>query len=121
MSIQTKRLLNRSEATVSELLHRSFEGSEWRIAPRVPIRNVIAIRDEGLTAAELSLLSRGGEFDFAVYRDRRFDQPPAFVVEFDGPYHAEPEQMMRDIAKNRLCQRTNLPLLRLGDEDFDAA
>ncbi|MEK6207971.1 MAG: DUF2726 domain-containing protein [Chloroflexota bacterium] len=115
--VRLRPLTNRSEAVVSEQLHVGLGESEWRVVPQVAIREVIRPIDDKLTPPELRLLEYG-HFDFAVYASRRFDTPPAFVVEFDGPYHAANDVVDRDIAKNRLCDRAALPLLRLSQEDL---
>ncbi len=115
--VQVKPLTNWSEAIVSEQLHGGLEGSPWHVAPHLAVRDVIELVDERLTPEELGIRERG-HFDFAVYPSRRFDDPPSFVVEFDGPYHDDPEVAARDIAKNRLCKRARLPLLRLTQQDL---
>lgn len=40
------------------------------------------------------------------------------MIEFDGFGHDQPEQVRRDILKNRFCSRASLPLLRLGAMDL---
>lgn len=43
---------------------------------------------------------------------------PVFAIEFDGPHHSFPVQAERDILKNRLCKRANLPLVRIELSDI---
>ena len=117
MPVRLRPLTNQPEAVVSDQLHAGLGETEWRVVPHVPIREIVRVIDERLTPPELRLVERG-HFDFALYPSRQFDTPPAFVVEFDGPYHSDSEVTLRDIAKNRLCQRVSLPLLRLTTEDL---
>lgn len=117
MPVRLRPLTNLSEAIVSDQLHRGLDGSSWHVVPHLPIRDVIQIVDERLTVDELNMIGYG-HFDFALYPSRQFDTPPAFVVEFDGPGHQDPQQTERDITKNRLCQRVDLPLLRLTADDL---
>lgn len=57
-------------------------------------------------------------FDFVVHSPLDSDHPthPLFAVEFDGATtHSSTDARRRDLAKNRLCAASGLPLLRIGD------
>lgn len=56
-------------------------------------------------------------FDFVVHAPlgERHATHPLFAVEFDGPSHAAPGALERDVRKNRLCAASGLPLVRLQD------
>lgn len=57
-------------------------------------------------------------FDFVVHSPLDDVRPsePLFAVEFDGTRaHATPDARRRDLAKNRLCMASGLPLLRISD------
>lgn len=115
--MRIRALTTQTEAVVSDQLHRGLDRSDWRVAPHVAVREVVRVEDEALTQSEIGILNFG-HFDFAIYPSRLFDQKPAFVVEFDGPTHETDLQAARDIAKNALCARAGLPLLRLTFDDL---
>ena len=52
-----------------------------------------------------------GHFDFLI---TDHDYNPLFVVEFDGGSHKDPVQIERDRKKNWLCERFEMPLLRIN-------
>lgn len=55
-------------------------------------------------------------FDFVVHDgvDGRYPTQPLFALEFDGETtHSTPVQIRRDLAKNRLCAASGLPLVRI--------
>jgi Protein of unknown function (DUF2726) len=57
-------------------------------------------------------------FDFVVHDklDGRHPTHPLFAVEFDGAStHVSVESRRRDLAKNRLCAASGLPLVRIDD------
>jgi Protein of unknown function (DUF2726) len=57
-------------------------------------------------------------FDFVVHEGIVGEYPthPLFAVEFDGAgAHARPAARRRDLAKNRLCAASGLPLVRIND------
>lgn len=61
---------------------------------------------------------RQSEFDFVVYSDERGTEP-LFAIEFDGPQHQfDPDQIQRDIRKNRLCHLAQFPLIRITDTEL---
>lgn len=68
-----------------------------------------------LSAEDFSIY-RSGSFDFCIVS--KSSCLPLFAVEFDGPYHSNPEQVRRDISKNTLCKKAKLPLLRIGPNDI---
>lgn len=57
-------------------------------------------------------------FDFVVHERLDSENPthPLFAVEFDGDgTHVSTESRRRDLAKNRLCAASGLPLLRINE------
>jgi hypothetical protein len=57
-------------------------------------------------------------FDFVIHEGLVGEHPthPLFAVEFDGAAaHAGPAARRRDLAKNRLCAASGLPLVRIND------
>ncbi|MER7642720.1 DUF2726 domain-containing protein [Streptomyces sp. NPDC126522] len=62
---------------------------------------------------------RNAHFDYTLHRQSSKEVIWAF--EFDGPTHgSDPEVIRRDILKNRICAKANLPLLRLEDDLLEA-
>jgi hypothetical protein len=55
-------------------------------------------------------------FDFLVTDD---DLQPLFVVEFDGAAHSSELQRCRDAQKDLLCERFEIPLLRINSRYLD--
>lgn len=115
--MRRRPLHTRSEAVADRLLRRTLTGTGWTVVPKLPIDAVLQREADELDRDEMSLYTRG-HFDFAVYPDDPEEQLAAFVIEFDGYGHERPEQVRRDILKNRFCARAELPLLRLGPMDL---
>src|SRR5213593_229380 len=113
---KVERLLNRQEQGVDRILRHRLPQQSYQIFPCVRLQDVIKrgwsarAVDEHLPADVFDFW-RMSHLDFVVAtRDRT---EPLFAVEFDGPYHRGPEQVARDILKNRLCKEAGLPLLRI--------
>jgi hypothetical protein len=115
--MRRRPLHTRSEAIADRLLRRTLTGTGWTVIPKLPIDAVLERDADELDREAMSLYTRG-HFDFAVYPDDPDEQLAAFVIEFDGFGHDRPEQVRRDILKNRFCSRASLPLLRLGPMDL---
>jgi hypothetical protein len=72
--------------------------------------DALRINGAGLSPADHNY-ALSAHFDFVVGSER---DPVSFAVEFDGPYHdSEPEQIIRDAMKNRICDLLGMPLLRI--------
>jgi hypothetical protein len=81
-----------------------------RVFPKVRIADVLDIADSGISDREYGYALRA-HFDFVVAET---DGTPHFAVEFDGPQHAtDRATIQRDALKAALCQRGELPLLRI--------
>jgi len=106
-----------AEARAERVLRRSLSGTGWTVALKLPIQVVLNREAVRLTSEEFSLYTRG-HFDFTVYDEDNHE--PAFVVEFDAFGHDKPRQIARDMIKNRLCAKADLPLLRIGIEHVTA-
>jgi len=110
--VKTRKLLTWSEGTVDRILERSLPPGEYRVFPSIRMCDVIGPETaERLPAREFGFLLKA-HFDFVVAPKTR---PTAalFAVEFDGRFHDEPRQAGRDVIKNTLCRRANLPLFRV--------
>lgn len=75
-------LVNGHEVLTDQSLERAASAAGYRIAPKVRIADVLAIRGSGLSDPQYSYALRA-HFDFVVTEsDERI---PEFAVEFDGP------------------------------------
>lgn len=110
--MKTKRLFNTSEYKTFNEIRKSLEGEGFYIHPEMQVGRVIE-PDEGErnTKSERNTFEKSF-FDFVIYNKELY---PEFVIEFDGPCHSDFKNRQRDIRKNRICERANLPLLRIDD------
>jgi Protein of unknown function (DUF2726) len=99
------------------IIRRTLAGTEWLISRETRIQSVLDKERDGLSTAEFNLYTRGS-FDFVVYHED--ENLPEFVIEFDGFGHEKETQISRDLIKNWLCVRADLPLLRIGSEELYA-
>ena len=99
-----KRLSNRGEVYVHNLLAPAAARHDAEIYRKVRIADVIDIDD--LNARELGRFALMGHFDFVV-TDRNHD--PQFAIEFDGGGHDD----KNDHLKDEICRRSDLALFRL--------
>jgi len=111
--------MNAGEQKAFTILDKALAGSLYRVFAQMRVKDAVDIDENH----ELPLLPRAqqnifryGHFDFVCVEASTL--LPRFVIEFDGPYHELEAQKRRDAAKNSLCRRLHLPLLRLGIE-FD--
>jgi hypothetical protein len=108
--VKKRKLLTASEARVDSILRRRLWALGYRIQAKVRLSDVIDKEpDEWLDETEFQYLSKA-HFDFLVVNDAA---DPIVVVEFDGQHHVDPEQVVRDVLKNRLCMKADVPLLRI--------
>lgn len=99
-----KRLSNRSEVFVHDLLASAAARHSAEIYRKVRVANVVDIDD--LDSRELGRVALMGHFDFVV-TDRNHN--PQFAVEFDGDGHDD----KNDHLKDEICRRSGLALFRL--------
>jgi hypothetical protein len=110
-----KRILNYDEEATYGRLQESCKRNNAAVYPKVRIADVLPIERSGISS-ELFGFALKGHFDFVV---THLTHDPLFAVEFDGPLHASPEQKERDQKKNTLCERFDLPLLRINRAYFN--
>ncbi|GAB5521957.1 MAG: hypothetical protein RhofKO_42080 [Rhodothermales bacterium] len=110
-----KRLLNRSEERVNRTLSELTESWDAHTYPKVRLADVLPIEQSGISARSYRFALQS-HFDFVV-TDSDFN--PLFAVEFDGPTHKSVVQAQRDDIKDALCQRFQLPLLRVNARYID--
>lgn len=99
-----KRLSNRGEVFVHDLLAPAAARHDAEIYRKVRIADVVDIDD--LTTREFGRFALMGHFDFVV-TDRNHD--PQFAIEFDGGGHND----KNDHLKDEICRQSGLALFRL--------
>lgn len=104
-----KRLVNRYEKLTHDVLKPVLNRFHLSIYPKVRLADVIEPDDVGATGA-LKTYALKAHFDFVICRN---EWDPVYAIEFDGPLHAASVQAARDLQKDELCRRGELPILRV--------
>jgi hypothetical protein len=99
-----KRLSNRGEAYVHELLAPAAARHDADIYRKVRIADVVDI--DYLNSREFGRFALMGHFDFVVTDG---DHNPQFAIEFDGGGHDNKNDRLKD----EICRRSGLALFRL--------
>lgn len=102
--------LNRSEELVFRELEDIASDNNLRAFPKPRLSDVLQ-KDEYLSEREFEFYTRS-HCDFLV-TDHSYR--PHMIIEYDGPYHADAKQQVRDRIKNDLCKRAGLGVLRIHD------
>jgi hypothetical protein len=105
-----QRLLNKYEEETNERLKVLTEHWGAHTFVKVRLADVFRIQASGISDEEYRFALQS-HFDFLV-TDRNL--LPLFAVEYDGYLHSEPAQASRDELKAKLCDRFELPLLRIN-------
>ncbi len=105
-----KRLVDRYEQMTHDALKPVIERFSLSIYPKVRVADVVDPNALGVTG-DLKTFALKSHFDFVICRDR---WDPAYAIEFDGAAHATERQRVRDVQKDELCRRADLPILRVG-------
>lgn len=105
-----KRILNSQEESTHTRLCAICD--EWGsvVFPKVRVADVFSIEGSGISDSHYRYALQA-HFDFVITTD---DHKPLFAVEFDGPTHSHEEQIRRDSIKDSLCERFELPILRIN-------
>jgi len=109
-------ILYSGEGRADTVLRRRLETQGYRVFPKVRLSDALAT-DYGdhLTEREFGYFAKA-HLDFLVTRDNM----PEFAVEFDGPTHSgDAVTIERDVIKNALCKRGELPLLRVAASEVE--
>jgi hypothetical protein len=110
-------LLNGGEMRVHRALREALDSHSLHLDAKVRAASILPIDGSGISDDDFSYALRS-EFDFGVSKGP--NRTPEFVVEFDGARHlCDPETLVRDRRKERLCSHFDLPLLRIGIEALD--
>jgi very-short-patch-repair endonuclease len=103
------KLLNKAEEMTFRELNSIVEDNGLRLFSKSRLSDVI-LKDEILPRAIFDFYTRA-HVDFVVTDQQT---KPMFIVEYDGPSHADPRQMQRDQTKDRLCSDASLGILRIN-------
>lgn len=105
-----KLLVNNYERITHDRLLAAcrFEGAH--VCPKVRVKDALPIDGSGVSPAAFRFALQS-HFDFLV-TDK--DWNALFAVEFDGGLHSLSDVRRRDSIKNELCERFELPLLRVN-------
>lgn len=116
--MKKRKLLTWSEAKVDKILRRRLPPSTYRVLVAVRLGDAIGTDPgEKLPEAEFQFLTRA-HLDFLIVKNS-YPSEPVVAVEFDGPHHDDPVQVSRDVLKNRLCQKSDLPLIRIRGPEIE--
>jgi hypothetical protein len=111
-------LVNEYERVVDEQLTRLCERHNARLFQKVGLKDVLPIHGSGLDDADYTYALMA-HFDFVI-TDQAGEA--LLAVEFDGGHHrTDPQQIIRDDRKNRICKKFMLPLVRAGASSLHRA
>ncbi len=108
---------NQSEKRTHRILEIATQDTLYWVNAKTRLEDVFS-PSAGDTRSERDFL-RDAHFDYTLHKKSTNEVIWAF--EFDGPGHAsDPDAIRRDILKNRICSKANLPLLRIEDDLLEA-
>ncbi|HDR4881555.1 DUF2726 domain-containing protein [Bacillus cereus] len=110
-----KKLMNWSESITHKKVLEICERNNAVAYPKVRLADIFSIEGSGISN-ELYSFALMAHFDVIVTDLQGY---PLFAVEFDGPTHTDPKQIERDMKKDTLCKRFDLPILRITSEFLD--
>jgi hypothetical protein len=105
-----KKVLNFGEELTSRSLGEVCSNHNAKVFAKVRVADILPIEGSGIGDSDYSFALKA-HFDFIVADDTH---DPLFVVEFDGPSHQNKVQIDRDNRKDDLCDRFDLPILRIN-------
>ena len=104
----------RSERIVAALLRDALSEpscAALMFHSQVPLNQVAATSNPGLTAREREFMGQGASCDFVIYF--RVGKTPVGVIEVDGGAHGTLEQSERDALKDSILEKSGVAVLRL--------
>lgn len=105
-----KRLLNLPESETDRRLREVCEDFDAKVYAKVRLADVLSIERSGIHDDQYRYALQA-HFDFVVTDT---EDLPLLAVEFDGRGHDVPHAQARDAMKNALCEKFELPLLRIN-------
>ena len=109
-----KRMLNCPERITYFRLLAVCARRSAQVYAKVRLADVLRIEGSGLCAEHFEFALQS-HYDFII---TDLSQKPLFAVEFDGPGHDSPAQLERDVKKDELSRRFNLPMVRVRADDL---
>ncbi len=107
-----KKILNQQEDATHQRLQEVCEQYGASVFAKVRLADVLPIENSGISDIEYRFALQS-HFDFIVCDSVHI---PLFAVEFDGLTHESETQKDRDQKKVSLCERFDLPLLRINSK-----
>jgi hypothetical protein len=107
-----KRIFNRGERAVYSAIQAIAEHHQADVFPKVRVADVLPIENSGISDRHYSYALRA-HFDFVVVDAAGI---PKLAVEFDGSGH----DTANDTLKNALCDKFELPLVRVTAAHLEA-
>jgi hypothetical protein len=108
-----KKIMNRSEAITHKQVQEICQKYNALVHAKVRLADIFPIEGSGIPN-ELYSFALTSHFDVIVTDE---ETNPLFAIEFDGVLHSQSQrQIERDKKKDALCERFNLPLLRITSE-----
>lgn len=104
-----EKLLNKAEEMTFRELNSIVEDNGLRLFSKPRLSDVI-LKNEPLPRSVFDFYTRA-HVDFVVTDQKT---KPMFIVEYDGPFHADTRQTQRDQTKDRLCADAGLGVLRIN-------
>lgn len=105
-----KRLLNLPESVTDKRLREVCDDFDAKVYAKARVADVLPIEHSGINDKHYKYALQA-HFDFVVADS---EDQPLLAIEFDGPSHYEPDAQKRDEMKNTLCDKFELPLLRVN-------
>lgn len=110
MDRRKKLLVNQYEHATDVELRAAAVRLNARVCPKVRIADALDINNSGINNQEYSYALKA-HFDFVIVDG---ESKPVFSVEFDEPYHDyDIDAVRRDALKNSICEKLEMPLLRV--------
>ena len=102
-------IVSRGEQELHTLLKAIW--NPYHVLAKVAVKDVVDVDNRSLwTTEELNFMFRGAHFDFVVAEGSILW--PIIAIEFDGFFHKDPSQYLRDQLKDSICRKDGLRLLR---------
>jgi len=104
-----KKILNLHEEATHSRLKDACNDWEASVYSKIRLADIFPIEGSGISDKDFRFALQS-HFDFVI-SNKKHD--PLFAIEFDGHSHRKHTQIQRDKLKNQLCERFDLPLLRI--------
>lgn len=104
----------KSEQIVAQLLRQALSDASCRALvfhTQVLLNQIASPSNPALTQQEQLFMQHHASCDFVLYF--KVGKTPVGVIEVDGSTHNEPTQMARDALKNKILEKSGIPILRL--------